>query len=423
MPRLSHPAAIRIYAAAQRFVDQALRADDSLFTPGTPIWSLPVINDLYARMVEHPDESADNFEQKLRRQLRGEHLTPPLDADPATYQLAGELLYVHLLPTDGIYPATKRKIITRPLSWSSTAVSIPADLDAVLDGGLANPGMQFTIGRFYQLAFLLTVLRAWKQLPGETQAHNLRDPWAFKQFLAGLPIFLAQAQRELLLHLLFPDTFEPMASYSHKQKIVAAFKDLVAPDMTDLDRQLAQIRAALTSEYGAGVHFYDPQIVSLWQTIKPVPDDESKLVPVAAQGTTGAAAGLSGAEQIRIALARIVELGGTATIKQIADAVQSRMGGKQLSAQGLASLRFFINRVAVQRGYLLPYDTSNPGWHITDKGRDLLTQPSVRPDRRLPRTLGTALRPYVELVIHLNADAYTADEIVTQLGRIVQPLV
>ena len=37
--RKTHEGAENVYAAAQKWVDCALRADDSLFTPGKPIWS------------------------------------------------------------------------------------------------------------------------------------------------------------------------------------------------------------------------------------------------------------------------------------------------------------------------------------------------------------------------------------------------
>jgi 5-methylcytosine-specific restriction enzyme B len=50
------------YGAAQRFVDAALRADDSLFTPGTTIWSIANIEDLYRRFIEQPDLGSDSFE-------------------------------------------------------------------------------------------------------------------------------------------------------------------------------------------------------------------------------------------------------------------------------------------------------------------------------------------------------------------------
>ena len=73
-----------VYGVAERFVEQTLERDGSLFTPGTVIWSAENIEDLYERFVGNPDESSDSFEDKFRRQLDG--------APPETRQLAAELL-------------------------------------------------------------------------------------------------------------------------------------------------------------------------------------------------------------------------------------------------------------------------------------------------------------------------------------------
>ena len=40
-----------VYATAKRFVEEALKSDGSLFTPGTAIWSTENIEDLYERFV------------------------------------------------------------------------------------------------------------------------------------------------------------------------------------------------------------------------------------------------------------------------------------------------------------------------------------------------------------------------------------
>jgi hypothetical protein len=87
---------------------------------------------------------------------------------------------------------------------------------------------------------------------------------------------------------------------------------------------------------------------------------------------TGAEAGLSGDDQIRIALQKIETNGGRADIAEIYEAVEQRLSGKRLSAQGKASLRRFINHDAVQAGYLHPHDPSNRGWFITTEGREFL---------------------------------------------------
>lgn len=96
---------------------------------------------------------------------------------------------------------------------------------------------------------------------------------------------------------------------------------------------------------------------------------EKKLV-------TGAEAGLSGDDQIRIALQCIAHKGGTADMKDIYAAVEETLAEKgcALSAQGKASLRFFVNRVAVRAGYIYPYDRRRPGWRATVKGREFASE-------------------------------------------------
>ena len=87
---------------------------------------------------------------------------------------------------------------------------------------------------------------------------------------------------------------------------------------------------------------------------------------------TGAEAGLSGDDQIRIALRAIAANGGTAHMPDIYEAVEQNMNGAKLSAQGKASLRFFINKIAVKAGYVYPADPSTPGWRITPEGREAI---------------------------------------------------
>ena len=71
MAKKPDSARIPIYAAASMFVKRSPRRDDSLFTPGRPIWCLPNLEVLRARSIEKPDVSKDSFDEKLQRQLEG----------------------------------------------------------------------------------------------------------------------------------------------------------------------------------------------------------------------------------------------------------------------------------------------------------------------------------------------------------------
>ncbi len=89
------------------------------------------------------------------------------------------------------------------------------------------------------------------------------------------------------------------------------------------------------------------------------------------QIVTGSDAGLSGNEQIRLALREIIRRDGSAPMGALYEPVERALAarGLSLSEQGKASLRFFINKVAVEAGYVDPHDPSRPGWHVTATGR------------------------------------------------------
>jgi len=96
--------------------------------------------------------------------------------------------------------------------------------------------------------------------------------------------------------------------------------------------------------------------------------------PASLRYVTGSEAGLSGTEQIRIALQTIIHHGGVAKISQIIQDVEAalliRDSSYRLSEQGKASLRFFVNKVAAEAGYIYEHDPRSPGWRITPKGQD-----------------------------------------------------
>ena len=263
----------RVYAAAQAWVDAALRGDSSLFTPGKSIWNKRWLEELRQRFLDRPDESKMKFLEKLRGQLDA--------SQPEVHQLMAEALYLHLLVVSTKNGNNKRRTIDTVLGWSSSPVAIQEELVAALAPGIATPGQYFHVKRPNQVGFLIEFVEQWKELGADERTRLLADPWEFKDFATGLEIRSAllkdepnsyRTQREALLHLVFPDTFEAIVSSAHKQWIAGAFAKSLQEPAEDVDRRLAQIRPEIEARFGAvDSVYYQPEIRALWDA-KYAPD-------------------------------------------------------------------------------------------------------------------------------------------------------
>ena len=263
--RRTDAGAEKAYTAAEAWVNCALRNDGSLFTPGEAIWTRQFLGELHARFLDQPDESGRDFFVKLQEQLSG--------SASDVYQLMGEVLYVHYLPLT-YNTAHKRQQIEQVLGWSPSPVQIPDYLAAGLQSKLINIGAGATL-RPFQVGTLIESVEQWKGVDPNDRGRMLEDPWKFKNFLLTRQ-FNSQLlvnnqntgaiQRELLLHIVFPDTFETIGA-NHKNQIANApqFARFIAEGTTDIDRRITQIRQGIESERGGNFYFYDPDIVGKWK--------------------------------------------------------------------------------------------------------------------------------------------------------------
>ncbi len=245
-----------LYFAADRFREQALRTDGSLFAPGTPIWTKTVIGEFLGRFVNMADESSDSFDEKIQRQLK--------EASAEVAQFAAEALFVYSLTSNTIGAKRVEALIQIARNVSRETAPIPEDLRPALSSGIGRGGVGFGTHRYWYVAFLAQFAFAWKDLSAEDRERYLHDAWDFKDFLFALPLRSAQSQREALLHLVHPGTFDSIVSEQHKDRISEAFDDLVPRGTEDRDRKLAVIRERLTESYGREFHFYEPEIRERW---------------------------------------------------------------------------------------------------------------------------------------------------------------
>ena len=159
----------KVYAAAEKWVERALRADDSLFTPGMAIWSSRWLGELHERFLNHPDESSDSFLEKLQQQLA--------NSPPEVYQLMGEVLYLYFLIVTTKNSADEQRVIDTVLGWSPSPVEIPQELVASLTPGIASTGQYFHTSRPFQVGFLIEFVEQWKEKGLDEQHRLLANPW------------------------------------------------------------------------------------------------------------------------------------------------------------------------------------------------------------------------------------------------------
>ena len=256
MARQVEGEAAGIYAAAEQWANAALRSDGSLFTPGRTIWSPSVIDDFIERLVDEPDRGT--FWEKLERQLR--------KASLETIQLAAEILYVHYLigSPGAIRGSKKRARISQVLGWADSRIAIPEGLNRALDGGVVNPGVAFAAKPHRQLQLIAELAQQCKPLTAEQRKQVLTDSWEFKDLFSSIEVPGAKPQEAALLHLVHPDTFEPIVSQKHKRSIADTFAHLLDRPSGDDDRDLLAIRPRLTDTYGQNFHYYLDQLPGLW---------------------------------------------------------------------------------------------------------------------------------------------------------------
>ena len=265
------PNAESTYDVAREWVNRALLTDDSLFTPGTPIWCLRYLNDLQERFLEQPAVSQFNeFLPSLERQLKG--------GASEVHQLMAETLFVHLL-IQYLNVGTKRKRIQTILSWHPHAVSFPERLNDGLSGRLVSAEGGFG-NKFisYQVGTLIESVVHLKNLKSSERQRLIQDPWEFKEFLFTIHFtspLLANNQntgdleRHMLLHIVHPETFESMLGNDKSRVAKAkAFQQFVSEPNLDTDRAFKHIREGLERKYEKDFNFYNSAIRKYWKPEK-----------------------------------------------------------------------------------------------------------------------------------------------------------
>jgi DNA polymerase III delta prime subunit len=249
-------AAYAVYQAADQFAARCLREGRSLFADDEA-WTVEAAEDFHNRFVVQEDRTDASFVQKLAGQLA----TAPRE----TVLLAADIVYVNCLPVHDMRRETKLARIEGVLGLLADRPQVAGVLADALDTriGIATLG-QANTQVWLQVRYLAELARDWARLDQDRRAELLADPWAMKTYLSGLPLF-NPLQMSTLQHLLFPSVFEPIVSVGVKEKIAKTFAGISSvSEEGDLDRQLGNVRSALTPVLGESFHFYGSAVEPVW---------------------------------------------------------------------------------------------------------------------------------------------------------------
>ncbi|MCB0927825.1 MAG: AAA family ATPase [Mycobacterium sp.] len=248
----------------RRIIDCGFGKDDSVLTPGRPIWTAANLDELTRVYVNRPDAGSGGFFEKLKAQLA--------DASADAVQLFAELLILNTAPITNVSGTLKVKQIRSVLDMSATPVAMPADVAAVLEApGVFNGGQAFTSHRWAQLAYLIEAARHFKTLPEQRLVDVLDEPLAFRKEVDAVPTGQA-AQKQSLLYLAFPKFFLPIVSAEHRQLLRDRLAEKYLDSATgDLDADIAAIYAAIADAEGGYVDLYEEPYVYWWFKTPPPP--------------------------------------------------------------------------------------------------------------------------------------------------------
>lgn len=257
------PVAEPIYQVADQFRRSCLTSGHSLLWPDRIVWTPANVRQVYDSILGNPDLRDRSFEEKLRDQLA------PLSED--AHRVAVDALAFYYLFPDGTKPATKLSKLKEVSSWRLGASPPSTGIveQAFQVGGIGSAGPRYNFTRPWQLGFILkfadVVLSTKPNLFDAGVCRKLAD-----QILDEEP--KAAESRNILLYLLFPESFERIVSISHKRQIVNTFSNL-APDSQDIEASLFGIRAALAATRGnPDLDFYDADLQKQWR--KKASDDD-----------------------------------------------------------------------------------------------------------------------------------------------------
>jgi len=255
--RYSENDTTKIYQAADDFRERCLLQDGSLIFDGANVWRSDILDRIHKAFVGNPDEGDRSFIEKFKDQIG--------TAGDEVIRLAAELLCVYFLFPSNVGGTRKRQLVNEILSWAGDNLPENHLVSSAFSTGIGSGGQGYNTRRYAEVAFLIEFARRWKSISPDKQQAAAFDPWQFQAVIDDIEDADSKQLRHMLLHLLFPDRFERIASRNHKRMVISAFSQLVVGEILNEERQILTIRSELEKLLpNQELDFYYPPLVEAW---------------------------------------------------------------------------------------------------------------------------------------------------------------
>lgn len=250
-----------VYEAADLFRRRCLIEGRSFLWPERYVWTPETISALRDAFIGNPDTGTGTFFEKWRDQLA--------DQPEEVHLVATDTVAFYYLHPGNIGRERKLAGVEKVIGWKLEQQQPELELlEKAYSAKVGHAGTLYNTRRPEQVDFYL-------QFFGEVLSSDIdpTDADACKRLADSVRERVPQSgpARHILLHLLFPEYFERIASDRYKQKIVEAFADR-AGRASDRDDALLNIRHALVEEYGReDLDFYEDGIREIWHEGPPPP--------------------------------------------------------------------------------------------------------------------------------------------------------
>lgn len=266
MARLNNPNHEAILDAAIIWRQKCLLNDGSVFSD-LNLWTSENLNQLEVQIVNNYLDDDRSFLEKLKAQL-------DVTAND-TKKLAAEMLWIMFLFPSNIGFDRKINTISTIWSWSGDMLDVNLRLlQESLKAGIGGAGIAYNTHRYREIVFFIKFMQAWKKLSGNDKQILSNDPWKFGDWLDHIPDANVRQLRHIILHLLFPEFYERIASTEHKKNIIEKFGNMLAgfqdgggeiSQLLNIDKKIYHIRKELeTAMPDKILDFYEPPLRERW---------------------------------------------------------------------------------------------------------------------------------------------------------------